>query len=185
MEPSYCSANMSIFDGCPIFIIGNVALSQVITKVLKSKVIPKLETQEKLDNKARENHRISRLSPDPSRRSESALMTAQDSQQVFKKDQWGLPEWKELGWFSGYDRATSTSDTKESNQQYKPPESGVQWLDDEECQFYEDLYQSAEEVDSHDDEDQADSQSEGHSLTISTDDGRTFYDDDGELVYRI
>lgn len=151
----------------------------VIHKVLKNKVLPKSGIQEKLDNRARANHRISHKSSNTSTQVESSLTVKEDSQPLSKKRQWGLPEWQNLGWFSGYESAGLTSNIKGNEQHRKSPESRVQWLDDDECEFYEDLYQSVE-----DDGDDVDSHSEEHALEVSTNDGRAFYSGD-ELLYKI
>lgn len=148
--------------------------------MLKNRAIPKPETQEKLDNKARAKRRISHSSSDTSNRVESSLTITEDNPPL-AKDKWGLPEWQNLGWFSGYEKTAMPHNTK-GNQRHKKS-SEVQWLDEEECEFYEDLYQSMEKVEEIGDD--ADDKSENHPVNVRTDDGITFYSEDGELIYKI
>lgn len=145
--------------------------------------------QEKLDKKARANHRISNSAPDSSSSSKAVTIT---DERISTQEQWGLPEWKNLGWFAGYENAKLTADTKPEKNIAKSSSAtggGVTWLGDDECEFYEELYQVAEAMeDEHLDSDTADdtsAEAPDNPFKVTTDNGKCFYDNEGELLYRI
>nr|XP_039270970.1 neugrin-like [Styela clava] len=173
---------------------------EVMRKVLHSKNVLSPEERERLDAKVRENRGIGKL-PSPLYKTDTdnksvVLFENEKNQNIAPKEQtWGLPDWKNVStWFDGYEKGSVKLSDKKLTRRPANSEgdSGVSWIDDDDCEFYaylyneEDEWQDMEEEKDEEYEEIEDLDEETDSLNIvKTNDGKTFYNEDDEFLYRL